>query len=107
MKCPVCSSDLRAVERAGVAVGHCPRGHGLWLGPGDFDEVVRRASPAPKFLPGLLPICCTCKRIRNLQGGWETLELFFSRRSSVQFSHGFCPACARKQHGEFVPNEAC
>ena len=97
---------VSAAARAGVAVSQCPRGHGLWLAPGDLDEVSRRAGPARR-LPNLLPICCGCKRLRNLQGGWETLELFFSRRSGVQFSHGFCPACTRKQYGELLHNEAC
>lgn len=49
-----------------------------------------------KTLTGLLPICASCKKIRNDQGYWERIERYIGERSSVQFSHGICPECAQK-----------
>ena len=45
-------------------------------------------------LSGLLPICSSCKRIRNEEGSWSMLEAFIQERSEAQFSHGLCPECA-------------
>ena len=42
MKCPVCGESLRAVERVGVAIDHCPTCQGLWLDQGELAELVRR-----------------------------------------------------------------
>lgn len=45
-------------------------------------------------LRGLLPICCSCKRIRDETGDWQEVESFISGKTSAQFTHSFCPACA-------------
>lgn len=47
-----------------------------------------------RVLDGLLPICATCKKIRNEQGAWEQMEGYITRRSEAAFTHGICPACA-------------
>jgi sigma-B regulation protein RsbU (phosphoserine phosphatase) len=47
-------------------------------------------------LEGLLPICSYCKRIRDDQDRWSSLEGFIEKRSEAEFSHGICPDCYRK-----------
>lgn len=47
-----------------------------------------------RTLEGLLPICSVCKRIRNDRNEWEQMEVYVSRRSGADFSHGYCPTCA-------------
>jgi PAS domain S-box-containing protein len=47
-------------------------------------------------LRGLLPICASCKSIRDDKGYWNKLEAFITEHSEVQFSHGICPKCAKK-----------
>jgi PAS domain S-box-containing protein len=47
-------------------------------------------------LRGLLSICASCKNIRAASGEWQTVESYVCQRSSVEFSHGFCPACLPK-----------
>jgi hypothetical protein len=47
-------------------------------------------------LEGLLPICSFCKSIRDEAGAWHRLEAYASARSWAQFSHGFCPDCAKR-----------
>ncbi len=49
-----------------------------------------------RTLSGLLPICCSCKDIRNDQGYWLQLESYFQEHSDARFSHGICPKCAQK-----------
>jgi hypothetical protein len=44
-------------------------------------------------LSGLLPICAGCKKIRDETGDWRSVEAYVESRSTVQFSHGFCPDC--------------
>jgi hypothetical protein len=49
-----------------------------------------------KKLTGLLPICASCKKIRDDKGYWNQIELYIRDRSEVEFSHGICPECAKK-----------
>jgi hypothetical protein len=51
-------------------------------------------------LKGILPICSFCKKIRNPNGDWESLESYITRRSEAEFSHGVCPDCCRTQYPE-------
>lgn len=44
-------------------------------------------------LEGLLPICSYCKRIRDEGDQWSQMEVYVTRRTEAQFSHGICPAC--------------
>jgi len=46
-----------------------------------------------KQLSGLLPICASCKKIRDDKDYWNQLEPYSSSRSEVGFSHGICPDC--------------
>jgi two-component system cell cycle response regulator len=49
-----------------------------------------------KTLEGILPICSSCKKIRDGEGVWQSLERYIGDRSKAKFSHGICPECARK-----------
>jgi YesN/AraC family two-component response regulator len=53
-----------------------------------------------KRLSGLLPICASCKRIRDDEGGWQQIEDYIASHSEAIFSHGICPKCARKLYPE-------
>ncbi len=59
-----------------------------------FDEI--------KILRGILPICSSCKKIRNDEGIWQQMELYISEHSEVIFSHGMCKECAVKLYPEFI-----
>ncbi len=54
-----------------------------------------------KILSGLIPICASCKQIRDDQGFWNHIEDYISQHSDAQFSHGICPDCAKKLYPEF------
>ena len=46
-----------------------------------------------KTLRGLLPICVSCKKVRNGQGYWKSLDAYVSEHSEAQITHGICPDC--------------
>lgn len=48
-----------------------------------------------KTLTGLLPICASCKKIRDEAGHWNPLEVYISNRTEAGFTHGICPDCAK------------
>jgi phosphoserine phosphatase RsbU/P len=49
-----------------------------------------------KVLRGFFPICVHCKKIRDDQGYWHTIETYISTHSEADFSHGLCPGCLDK-----------
>lgn len=49
-----------------------------------------------RTLSGLLPICSSCKKIRDDQGYWNQIERYISKHSTAEFTHGICPECAKK-----------
>src|SRR5438093_1680495 len=53
-----------------------------------------------KQLKGLLPICASCKRIRDDRGYWNQIEEYIRKHTEAEFTHGLCPECARKLYPE-------
>ena len=49
-----------------------------------------------KVLKGLLPICASCKKIRDDKGYWHQIESYIRNHSEAEFSHGICSNCAKK-----------
>lgn len=58
-------------------------------------EEVRRLS-------GILPICSSCKKIRNDQGYWNQVEEYISEHSDARFTHGICPDCLVKLYPDYA-----
>jgi YesN/AraC family two-component response regulator len=54
-----------------------------------------------KTLHGLIPICASCKKIRDDRGYWNQLEAYISEHSDAEFSHGICPDCAVKMYPNY------
>jgi CheY-like chemotaxis protein len=57
---------------------------------------LQEAMASIKTLKGLLPICASCKKIRNDKGYWQQVEGYLSEHADIQFSHGICPECMEK-----------
>ena len=53
-----------------------------------------------KTLSGLLPICASCKKIRNDHGYWEQVETYLKNRADIEFTHGICPDCSKRLYPE-------
>lgn len=49
-----------------------------------------------RTLSGLLPICASCKKIRNDKGYWEQIEMYIRDHSEAEFPHGLCPDCMER-----------
>jgi PAS domain S-box-containing protein len=49
-----------------------------------------------RTLSGLLPICASCKRIRDDQGYWQQVETYIAEHTNADFTHGICPDCLEK-----------
>lgn len=60
-----------------------------------LNEQVQKALAEIKVLTGLLPICASCKRIRDDGDHWSELETYIHRHSDAEFTHGICPDCMR------------
>jgi len=67
----------------------------------DLEKLISEAQSEIKTLSGLLPICASCKKIRNDDGYWEQIESYIRQHSEAEFSHGICPDCARKLYPEY------
>jgi len=58
-----------------------------------------------KKLQGILPICASCKKIRDDKGYWNQIESYIKNHSEVEFSHAICPDCAKKLYPTMINNE--
>jgi hypothetical protein len=57
---------------------------------------LREALANVKTLRGLVPICASCKKIRDDRGYWNEVEDYVAKHSEADFTHGFCPECKKK-----------
>jgi len=56
-------------------------------------------------LRGLIPICSSCKKIRDDEGSWNQMEIYISDHSKAKFSHGICPECSKRLYPEYQEDE--
>jgi hypothetical protein len=53
-----------------------------------------------RTLKGLIPICSSCKKVRDDEGYWHQVEVYIRDHSEAEFSHGLCPDCFQKLYPE-------
>jgi hypothetical protein len=58
-----------------------------------------------RLLEGFIPICASCKKIKNTEDQWEQIEQYITQHSLAQFSHSICPDCARKLYPELYDDK--
>lgn len=68
------------------------------------NEKLTKALAEVKQLSGFLPICASCKKIRDDKGYWNQIESYISQHSEAEFSHSICPECAKKLYPELYGN---
>jgi PAS domain S-box-containing protein len=66
---------------------------------------LKEALAQVKTLSGLLPICASCKKIRDDKGYWNHIEKYIKEHSEAEFSHGICPECIKKLYPEELEEE--
>ncbi len=52
-----------------------------------------------RILHGLIPICASCKNIRDDKGYWHQVETYVTEHSHAEFTHGICPDCIKTNYG--------
>ncbi|MEI6669593.1 MAG: response regulator transcription factor [Acidobacteriota bacterium] len=65
-------------------------------------DELRTALEQIKTLRGILPICASCKNIRDDKGYWNQVEVYVRDHSEAEFSHGMCPVCMKKFYGDLA-----
>lgn len=68
-------------------------------------QQLQQALSKVKLLSGFLPICASCKKIRDDKGYWNQVEFYIKEHSEAEFSHGICPECAKKLYPEYFDDK--
>lgn len=66
---------------------------------------LQKALAEIKTLHGIVPICASCKKIRDDEGAWHQIEAYISRHTDAQFSHGICKECMKKLYPEYCSED--
>ena len=72
--------------------------HSLRLKQHELKEALSKI----KILRGFLPICASCKKIRDKTGSWRQIESYIKDHSEAEFTHSICPDCAKKLYPELM-----
>jgi len=100
------SSKIPLKDSEGRIIGLVGIGHDITERKKAEEERERIISELQKALhqvntlSGLIPICANCKKIRDDQGYWSDVELYISKHSDAEFSHGLCNDCMKKLYPE-------
>jgi len=92
----------------GYALGFLFLAFGIWKWMPKISEhkkmterKLEKAIDDVKILSDLIPICSSCKNIRDDEGYWNQLEAYLDEHTGARFSHGLCPECSEKMLKEF------
>lgn len=66
---------------------------------------LQQALAKVRTLRGLLPICASCKKIRDDQGYWQQVEVYVESHSEAEFTHGICPECKKRLYPQLYGDE--
>ena len=66
---------------------------------------LQKALAEIKTLHGIVPICASCKKIRDDEGAWHQMEVYISEHTDARFSHGICKECAKKLYPEYYKED--
>ena len=64
-------------------------------------EQLRQAADQIKTLKGIVPICASCKNIRDDRGFWNRVESYVKEHTEAEFSHAVCPDCMKRLYPQF------
>lgn len=69
------------------------------------NNALEKAIEQVRQLSGLLPICASCKKIRDDKGYWNEVEGYLREHSEIEFTHSICPDCVRTLYPELENTE--
>ena len=100
-------SSVEAIRAIGAYIAIAIGNSGLYRRVIDSEKSLRQqhtallnAQAELKHLHGIIPICATCKKIRDDAGSWHQLESYIRDHSDAKFSHGICPECQEALYGD-------
>jgi len=93
------AEELRARIDAGVRIVQLERNLTQRLGE------LEAALAIVKKLEGFIPICSFCRKVRNDDDYWESVEAYITQKSEAQFSHSICPECLEDRYPSTDPEE--
>lgn len=88
------SEELGLLQTVGELVTSAITRKDAWDGQEKLIGELRMALKEVNTLTGLLPICASCKSVRDDKGYWHRVEAYLHTHSDLEFTHGLCPACA-------------
>ncbi len=68
-------------------------------------ELQSARSEVERLSHELLPICAFCRKVRDAEGSWHTLEEYVARMSQADFTHGICPDCRVAHYPAICPEK--
>lgn len=80
----------------------------VWTAARRGEGMVRKLESAMqelRILKGFLPICASCKKIRDDEGYWNEIERYVNQYAGTEFSHGICPDCAKVLYAGYLQDE--
>ncbi len=93
---------LAALEKCAETVEY-RRAHKIYLAERErLIGELQGALAKVKLLSGFLPICASCKKIRDDRGYWQQVEEYIRDHSEAEFTHGICPECAKKIYSKYM-----
>ncbi len=95
-------------QKPEMVVGICRDITGRKMAEKEREQLIRELQEAlsdVKVLSGMLPICASCKKIRDDKGYWNQLEEYISSHSDVVFSHSICPECRKRLYGDWLEKD--
>jgi PAS domain S-box-containing protein len=98
-KVPIMGRDGRPVGLVGISRDITER----MLAEQDRERLIAELTGALaniRTLRGLLPICSSCKKIRDDRGYWNQIETYIKSHSEADFTHGICPDCIQRLYGD-------
>ena len=69
------------------------------------NQQLQQALEEIKTLQGIIPICASCKKIRDYEGYWNQIEGYIQKHSEAEFSHGICPECSKKLYPDLCEDK--
>lgn len=91
---PFDAAELRSRVRAGERIVNLESR--LTQKIGELEDALAHV----KQLQGIIPICAWCKKIRNDQDFWSSVEDYIGEHSQAEFSHSICPSCREEHFGQ-------
>ena len=69
-------------------------------------EELELALKEVRTLKGIVPICASCKNVRDDQGYWNRVETYLNEHTEAEFSHAVCPDCMKRLYPQFKDDES-